>query len=1094
MKIIKRSGSIVNFELQKIINAVENAQAETALGINSEISHKVAEEVKSQYRENDNISVELIQDAVELSLMKYDPTAAKAYILYRENRTKVRKPLTKGILSDEFLSKYKHMKSPMKQLGNFVYYRTYSRYLPEEGRREYWWETVRRAVEYNCSLAPINPGEAEKLYDNMFNLKQFLSGRTLWTGNTPVSIKYPMSNYNCAFTIVDDFKAFSDAFYLLMIGSGVGIRVLPEDVEKLPKIRTTLNTIHKAYTPVDKYLRLENTSLTFASKEMASLVIGDSKEAWVEALKIFLELVYSNSYKNVKNLIIVYDNVRAKGEKLKTFGGTASGHESIKTMFEKIDKIMKRCDSGVDVRKLKPIDCIDIMNIIGENVVSGGVRRTSEITLSDPHDVECRNAKANLYTQIDGVWNINEEIAHRQMSNNSLYYTSKPTRDELHNHIKSVRYSGEPGWINAEAASKRRDNFNGVNPCVTGETVILTDAGYKRIDSLVGQKVNVWNGYEWSIVEPKVTGHNQSMTNIKLSDGSELDCTLYHKFILSNGERVEAVELKPGDKLMKHDFPIVEGYINEDEKSMYTKGFYCGDGVKHLKKLYLYAEKSNLLGKILYDDYTDELKEHKRISVTLQEQYSKTFIPDINYTIKSRLAYLAGIIDSDGTLLSSDGGIGITSIDRDYLIQLKYFLNTLGCTATVSLNHDSMMKSMPDGNNGNKEYYCFESYRLVLNAFTVFKLMNLGLRCYRVPLIANPNRSASRFIQVISNNIYDELEETVYCFTEEKNHSGIFNGVMTAQCGEILLDKNGLCNLTTINVMSFVDDDNTLNIPELLNAQELSARAGYRMTCPELELYNWNYVQQRDKLLGCSLTGWQDMVNATNMSVVEQVELLSALRKIARETSNMYADKLGMKRPLLVTTVKPEGTISLMPTVSSGVHFSHSPYYIRRVRISADDPLIKACEELGYPIYPEVGQSWETCKTKVIEFPNKAPKGKTKKDVSAIEQLEIYKMFMDNYVDHNASITVTVKEDEWEKVEQWLWDNWDSVVGISLLPDAGDSFYQLMPFEECTEEEYNKRVSEMKPFVPSLINKYERFDLELDEHMSDCASGVCPVR
>ena len=220
-------------------------------------------------------------------------------------------------------------------------------------------------------------------------------------------------------------------------------------------------------------------------------------------------------------------------------------------------------------------------------------------------------------------------------------------------------------------------------------------------------------------------------------------------------------------------------------------------------------------------------------------------------------------------------------------------------------------------------------------------------------------------------------------------------------CGEILLDSHGLCNLTTVNVMAFVKDGK-LDEKALLDAQRLSARAGLRMTCRELEMHRWNQVQQRDRLLGCSLTGWQDMVNAVGMTREEQAALLDRLRAAAHIAAEKAATSLGLNAPLLVTTIKPEGTLSLLPTVSSGVHYSHAPYYVRRIRISASDPLCRVCEDLGYPVFPEVGQDPETCRTKVVEFPVKAPAGKVKADVSAIEQLENYKMFMEHYVDHNC--------------------------------------------------------------------------------------------
>ena len=166
---------------------------------------------------------------------------------------------------------------------------------------------------------------------------------------------------------------------------------------------------------------------------------------------------------------------------------------------------------------------------------------------------------------------------------------------------------------------------------------------------------------------------------------------------------------------------------------------------------------------------------------------------------------------------------------------------------------------------------------------------------------------------------------------------------------------------------------------------------------------------------------------------------------------------------------------------------------VRRVRISADDPLTKVCEELGYPVYPEVGQDPATCATKVVEFPVKAPEGRCKADVSAVEQLEIYKMFMEHYVDHNCSITVHVRDNEWDAVEEWVWENWDCAVALSFL-SYNESFYELMPYEEISEAEYNDRMAKMAPFVPSLISKYEKEEVAYDIGNDGCENGICPVR
>ena len=781
MNVRKRSGKVVPFNAEFISRAISLASA--AAGEHDEeeiasITQAVTE--KLQALKEEIWDIETIQDTVEETLFeKKHYQTAKAYIRYRLEKEKERASADwkEGILSQVFFCPSNHSPNPMDHLGAFVYSRTYSPFLPRLGRREFWWETVCRAVEYNCSLAPTSREEAEKLYDNIYHMRQFLSGRTLWVGGTPVADQYPMANYNCAFTVIDNFSAYHDLFYLLMVGSGVGVRVLKSDAEKLPPVRTDLEILHKSYAPLAPRDRLEYTDLTF-SRDTATLAIGDSKEGWAQALTHYFDIITNREYRGLHRLVVIYDSIRPKGERLKTFGGTASGFGSMMAMIDKIHKVIAAAGSrsGTQWVSLKPIDLLDIANIIGENVVSGGVRRTSEIGLIDADDETCIQAKSHLYRQVNGRWEIDKTIAHRQMSNNSIFYREKPTREKLHWHLQQMRYSGEPGWINEIAGTKRRPNFNGCNPC-----------------------------------------------------------------------------------------------------------------------------------------------------------------------------------------------------------------------------------------------------------------------------------------------------------------------------GEILLDSHGLCNLTTLNVMGFVSEDGKLDRKALLEAQRLSARAGYRMTCRQLEMFSWNTVQQRDRLLGCSLTGWQDMVNATGMTRDEQIGLLEELRETAHKAAKDIALRLGGNVPLLVTTIKPEGTLSLLPTVSSGVHYSHSPSYIRRIRITAADPLCRVCEDLGYPVLPEVGQDPQDPTTKVVEFPVQAPSGRVKADVSAIEQLENYKMFMEHYVDHNCSITVHVRDNEWDEVEQWVWDNWDDVVALSFL-SYDDSFYELMPYEAIDEAEYERRRAAMKPFNPSLLSRYEREETELDLGDPECAGGACPIR
>ena len=702
-------------------------------------------------------------------------------------------------------------------------------------------------------------------------------------------------------------------------------------------------------------------------------------------------------------------------------------------------------------------------------------------------------------------------MEHRYMSNNSIFQEEKPSREKIHELFNSIRNSGEPGIINVAEAKRRRADFAGSNPCVTGNTEILTkEYGYTPIKDVVDTDVTVWNGYDWSVVTPRVTGYDQPMMRIQFSNGNELECTDYHTFVMQDGSRIEARELCMGDKLEKWEFPVIEqqdgamSIYYAESFDPYIHGFYAGDGVQNKPLIWLYGEKRKLADvfKSSGCTITDGLE---RDTVRLPKQLSKKQVPDAGDAVYHRLRYLAGLIDSDGCVNSEEGAIAISSIDRDFLVRVSRMLNTLGCHATIGLMSDGGYREMPanDGTGENKLYYCQPSYRLTISAWYVRHLINLGLSTHRVSLQANPNRNASRFIYVTSIERIRNCH-TVYCFTENKNHTGIFNGVMTGQCAEILLPPNAVCNLTTVNMVAFADEQGNVDWDSLEEAFILSARAGYRMTCVDLELEGWNVAHHRDRLTGCSMTGWQDFIakmsNSTFVRAGGKAGILKWLRNVVHEAGEEIASELKTPVPLLMTALKPEGSLSLVANgVSPGVHWQHSPYFIRRIRVNAHDPLALTAKELGWQIHPEVGQDMETATTLVIDFPVHSPSEITKADIPAVEQLKEYILFQKFYTDMNTSNTITVKPDEWEEVEDFVYNNWDDMLGVTFL-ELNSTYYPLMPYEECIKEEYEELKSKMKPFDPDLLNAMELSsrnmgkEFEILDDRAECSQGVCPIR
>ena len=248
----------------------------------------------------------------------------------------------------------------------------------------------------------------------------------------------------------------------------------------------------------------------------------------------------------------------------------------------------------------------------------------------------------------------------------------------------------------------------------------------------------------------------------------------------------------------------------------------------------------------------------------------------------------------------------------------------------------------------------------------------------------------------------------------------------------------------------------------------------------------WKTNTEEESLLGVSLTGILDnpLLTLDNPNLGS---LLEKLRNEAIETNKLWSERLGIPQSTAITCVKPSGTVSQLVDSASGIHGRYAPYYIRRVRADIRDPLCKVLEDAGVPC--EIDNLSPS--TKVFSFPKKAPEAAVfASEQSGMEQLELWAKYQEHWCEHKPSITVYYRDSDFLEIGNWVYNNFDTISGISFLPYDNHTHAQA-PYEQITKKEYNEM---MKGFP-------ESFDWDLNE--SDdftegsqtlaCVGGACEL-
>ena len=304
----------------------------------------------------------------------------------------------------------------------------------------------------------------------------------------------------------------------------------------------------------------------------------------------------------------------------------------------------------------------------------------------------------------------------------------------------------------------------------------------------------------------------------------------------------------------------------------------------------------------------------------------------------------------------------------------------------------------------------------------------------------------------------------------------------TNPCGEILLRSAQLCNLTEVVIRA---EDTVADVSRKVILAAVLGTWQSTLTDFGYVRHEWVRNCEEERLLGVSLTGIYGHPEFNDPNDPALASRLQHLRTAAALANRQWADRLGINRSTAITCVKPSGTVSQLVGVSSGIHPWHSAQYRRTVRGNVTDPLSQLLIDYDVPSEPDVTKP-ET--TRVFSFPISAPPGAVTRDqVSALDQLRLWSIYREHWTDHNPSVTITVRDDEWLAVGAWVYEHWTKVGGISFLPYS-DHTYQQAPYQEITEQEYVKLASEFPSIRWADLGLYELLDGTNGSRELSCAA------
>jgi ribonucleotide reductase, class II len=1068
--------------------------------------------------------------------------------------------------------------------ANPVFFRTYSR-RTAAGLRESYDQVCDRTLRGLVELGKLTREEAAIIDKMQRNMKALPSGRWMWVGGTDwlTKPKNFSGAYNCTSTNLVDWKAFGLMMDLAMMGCGTGAIIEPQYINQLPSIRNRLNiTIKGEIGSTAKEQRREFTQ-THIEANTATIHVGDSREGWVKSYQTLLELSTDERFGSTSltdptgevQVIVDISDVRQSGETLKGFGGMANP--------VKLPGLYQRCASILNKalgRQLNSVECCLLIDEAAVTIVAGNIRRSAGMRQFVSEDEQGATAKDNLWQQdAEGNWRIDPERDSLRMANHTRVFHRKPTLEESIAAVRKQYYSGEGAiqWAGEAVARANADLLNtpelkkdflqayeqgkakywikeyypeidadelehrigrfGLNPCgeiigtnfhcVSGDTLLITKDGMHKIQDIVDSEVEIWNGKNWSQVQPLKTGSSRVLYRVRFGDGSYLDATEYHRFFVKDRfgkfyQEVQTKDLMDTSRYSIHTEPFTIQYkdgLNIDLSYAYTLGVAVGDGTTDQKdnaKVRLYEKKAalNLSGNkspIRDYDYLPTFTDVTDLGFSGEFLKSlKTNSEALNviasWNRQAILHFIAGLADTDGSNTQSNGiRIYISDYDRAYRVQL--LLTKCGIRSSVNLcAHKGAVTNY--GIRSRDLYY--------------LQITECGeIPCQRLDVSKGTNAKYKGKWQVVKSvEQLPGLHDT-YCFNEPEYHKGVFGNTLT-----------GNCNLSEVH-LNQLDPDNYKEQEEAFTAGALSVAAllNHQFLEPR-----YQYSRELDPIVGVSFTGlfdffvhafgtnWLRWWEAGRPETTEglvfkrgEQKYLNFWKDVVHKVVWEYCDRHHIKRPNRCTTVQPAGTKSLLTGASPGWHPPKAQRFIRRITFRKNDPVALACIDYGYNVIPSQSDKDENgnllnnpfdprCTEWLVEIPVAVSwadlPGADEIEVSqfsVLAQLDFVMQVQSHYVTHNTSATLELRSEEVEQLGTRIYEaiqNDEGYISAALLARFDDlQSFPRLPFEPIDKATYERLSAEVKArrTTDDFCGALSRYDLgELSEAgPSGCDSDKC---